>query len=1233
MTACIALGSWAQAPAGSLAGKLTDLHSRPLEGVTVFVRNRNTGLETRTTTARGGSFRFASLDPGEYTLEAQSSMLGEGSLRGILVVSGHEARILAAVALSPITLAKADPFRQSPAATHGAGNGAPATFTQINPSSQISVPVAVSPALAGTGVLPPAKFVPAPPTEIRHDIVALTGGSAIAELPQEALVKLPSTPFVVGSSTSIGSAVMEATLIRAVGLAAQTAIGLGSANSNLQRPDEASAQDHISMQSAEVDMLPLANRDWKSVVSPSLAVLPENVNGRTLAYTAQPPSEITVDGASTRLAFGGRSFGRSASSESLLGPGATDTVLRAVQFASGDEATLLRGMGTRSEVITRRGADGFHGRASFFTRQDLWGAQNPFTQWTRQSGPATSTTIPIFEALPYTPEDRSISWSFGAGAGIHRRFYWFAALDGSDRDDPGVSTVKHPDDFFAQPSNDQMQVLSARLGLNSADPISAGLLAYTPMLQTLDGLLGPAPRSSTQITGFGRTDWSFTPRSTFTLEGTNTVLDAPGSGLPGISEPYGSHSFGSSDLNEQWGLARWQQSLSTHLLAVTLGSFGRHDVRYPAETPSPYEQTLNINSWGRLPQIVVDSRYGFTIGNPARFGPGSYPDEHLYQGQEQIAWTRQSFEVKAGLDLRQNTDSTTLLRDETGTYDYSSVQNFASDALSFAAFGLNGQLNPLDQHNCDQTGKSWRDSSGTLHGLGYLPCYSWYKQTLGPANWWLRTTEWAGYVSARWHGPKQLLFSAGLRWERQQTPPPIGLLNNPALPLTQKLPSLGNEWEPRMGFAWGKPDSRWPVFHLGYGMYFGRTPNATLETALTQTGSPKGDLNFFLRPTDNLLSGGAPPFPYALAGEPGTDRKPGVVEMSASFRNGEAHQAVASIDETLPGHLHVDISGVASLTRRLPVASDDNLDLSVNPQTITYAIIDGNGSGPLKMPRITVPFFASWPSSNSQPGSAGRINPNYQQILLLESRANATYEAAVVRITRNSYRGLTFRAHYTFAHAADWNPNESTSVAAPSIFDPTNFREEYGASDLDVRQSASASLSYEPRWTTRDLAGRLANGWLVSSLGNFQSGLPYSMRTSGTLAKEFGASGEAIVALASGINGYGGDNRIYGVGRNTYRYPPAWKADLRIARHFNLGEMRKLELLAESFNLLNHRNVTELETVGYTIEAGTPSGGLPSLNFLTGLKSGQTEFGQPLNINATDFYRQRQFQFGVRFSF
>jgi len=469
-----------------------------------------------------------------------------------------------------------------------------------------------------------------------------------------------------------------------------------------------------------------------------------------------------------------------------------------------------------------------------------------------------------------------------------------------------------------------------------------------------------------------------------------------------------------------------------------------------------------------------------------------------------------------------------------------------------------------------------------------------------------------------------------MRWEREQLPPPISRLNNPDLPLTERLPSLGNEWGPRASLAWGSGESRWPVLRLGYGMYFGRTANVTLENALTQTGSLKGDLNFFMRPTDNLNGGGAPPFPYVLAGEPASVEKPGAAEFAPEFRNGEVHQGVVSVEQALPGHVRLEASAEASLGRRLPVTLDANIDPDANPQTITYAVVDGNNSGPIKARQITVPFFASWPSPT---GIAGRLNSNYQQVSEIFDRANSTYEAAMLRFTRYGRGGLSLNARYTYAHAMDWNPDESAQITGPSVFDPNDFRAEYGTSNLDVRHSASTSLIWEPKWKLHEWVGYVSNGWMMSAVGSYRSGLPFTMRAAGSLPQEFDTKGAVIVALAPGMNGYGGDNRVYGIGRNTYRYPATWKADLRLGKRFNLGKMRQLELLAESFNLFNHQNVTELETVGYSIESGSVNGSLPTLNYLTGLKTGQTEFGQPLNINATNFYRPRQMQFGMRIRF
>jgi hypothetical protein len=501
-------------------------------------------------------------------------------------------------------------------------------------------------------------------------------------------------------------------------------------------------------------------------------------------------------------------------------------------------------------------------------------------------------------------------------------------------------------------------------------------------------------------------------------------------------------------------------------------------------------------------------------------------------------------------------------------------------------------------------------------------------------------------MTAQWQVKKWAVVSAGMRWELEQLPPPMKLVDNSALPGTEKLPGLGSQWGPRVSLAVGG-GKRWPVLRVGYGMYFGRTSNATLMAAITQTGSVKGDLSFFVRPTDGLNSGtgtsAAPPFPNPLNGMPASVMVPGAVEYAANFRNSEIHQGVVSVEEKLPLGVQVTASAMVSLGRRLPVSIDTNYDTNVNPKTITYAVKDATGEGPIKASTITVPFYALWPSTDCNgalltlAGKCGRTNPSYQQITQIMSRANSTYEAAMVRIARYGTRGLSVTAHYTYAHAMDWNPNESTVVAGSDVLDPADFRAEYGTGNLDVRHSAAATVTFEPPWKARGAAKWVANGWKLAGVGQFHSGLPYTMRSSGSIPEEFDTYGNpTIVGIGPGMNGSGGDNRVYGVGRNTFRYPNTWKADARLTKEFKLGEMHALELMVESFNLFNHRNTTQIETTGYEIE-NSSTGSMPTLTYLTqgttGTAATLPAFGQPRNVNGTNFYRERQIQLGARFRF
>jgi len=1320
-------------PAGALSGKLTDLHSNPLSGVTVVLRNEATGAEASTTTENNGAYRFSGLEPGEYSLEAMSLQLGHGRLDEIVVSGGHEARVQTAMAFeqipaSPVLAAehREEPAKaeaqlktRTPAPDPAAMAARIAALTargiSTGPTPTLDTPLAAEPlktfdlsARDNQGSSKPV-FAPVRATPPSAEAISEPAGQTIARLGP-----LKSAPAAVGPAVVSDAlvneqvAAMQAVALRAMQAAATQALraGLKPVLAASQGSDPAAA---ATMSAAELQTLPVSGRHWQDFVldnAPTSTTLAGGQAEISLRAAGQQRAGTAVDGAGRSLAFG--STNSSAQGSQGVGPlgqgigepagmaqvgagghglASSETAIRAIETATGNmEASAARAAGGRMNVETQRGGDKLHGQGSFFDRQNNWGAKNPFSQWIKEIAPASVSlnSVPLFTSQSYTsasnpsytPPDHEIAWGIGAGSRIRRnKLFWFAALDGSRRNGPGLSTVKHPclgydgfgtctSGFFANPTGYEMQELAARLGLPSNNPEAVGRAKYSCMLETLAGalggsastcllgtplapLLGPSSRAATQWTGFARLDWQAAERHRFTLEGNGSNWNSPGGGLTRVSETYGNHSFGSTRASELWLLGRWEAFLTPNLLVVTQASFEHQVQEARPSTPSDFEKTfLAGNAWGQLPQIVADNRYGFTIGSPSRFGTGRYPDERSYHEQELVDWIRNKLMVRAGFDFNYSFDAVSLLRNQTGTYTYSNVENFVSDALVFERFGLSGELDPVNQRNCDQTGRVWLDPAHALRGVGNLPCYSYYSQTIGPTDWRLSTSDWAGYATAQWQAGKLLAASAGLRWEREQLPPPIARLANQGLPLTQRLPSLGNSWGPRVSLTVGSGENHWPLLRLGYGMYFGRTQNSALETALTETGSLKGDLSFFIRPLDGLNpptgTSSAPPFPYVLEGDPASVIKTGAVEFAPGFHNPEVYQGIASVEEKLPGHLEVTASAMASLGRRLPVSIDTNLPAPTLEQTITYTVKDATGVGPIKAAQITVPFYASWPAPA---GLAGRPDSDYQQITQIESRANSTYEAGVLRVARHSSRGLSFNAHYTYAHAADWNPNESAQVAGNDVLDPGDFSMEYGTSNLDRRHSAGVTTIFESPWKLHGLAGKFGNGWMVSGVGQFRSGLPYTMRTSGSLPQELlrtTKGTERIVALGPGMNGSGGDNRVYGkgsdgllynIGRNTYRYPATWKADMRLAKRFDLGNMRQLEVLAESFNLFNHQNVTELETTGYTIEPGSTEGALPTLNFLNGVKANTTAFGQPLNVNATNFYRERQFQFGLRLRF
>jgi len=1143
---------------GTLTGKLTDNRSVPLALAVVILRNQATGVAVRGITGENGSYHFANLGPGEYSLEAELPTHTKGSVEGILISAGHATRVQAALVMQLPTQPEVpeDPLHElDPVA---------AAVTSTIPSEELNaIPVV---------------------TRDWQAFAALTAGT---------------TPQNGGQ-------------------------GQGRGDGQIGSQPNADSYEPTGSELSGGDLV-----------------------GPTGFETA-----ASIDGISATPSFHSENGRQSRATESL-GPSAVQSMQARSGNAPADSASTPGGL---LNLITGRGSNGLHGQAFYLNRQSLWGAQNPFTQWIHQTAPVSGYNIAQYTPEPYTPPNSRQTLGIGIGRQIKRdKLYWFAAFDDLFDNDPAVATVRHPADFFKEPSFGELTVLAARLGLSTSDPIDEGAAAYSTGvvqgqhlagIEPLAGLLGPVPRTSNQGQLFGRVDWQISDRHHLSAEIQSSKENSPAGALSRSSETYGSHSFGNAQASFIWGQARWDSFLTANLLNIVSAQFGQSIQGETPQAPSTFETPFLSNSWGRVPQIVADSKYGFVLGKRASVAGTHNPDEQAFAAQEAVSWVHGAHLVKAGLSFDHIADSTDALANQTGTYSYADIFNFISDAATFEKFGLPPSPNApvLNQHNCDPSETVHQQQDGSYLGIGNVPCYAWYTQRIGPSNWHLSTNDLAAFATEQWQPAHNLTLSAGLRVETEQLPPTIPAVVNPDIPNTAKLPAANLTWGPRFGLAWSPfaaSTSKGTVIRLGAGLYFGRIDNAAILAALTQTGSFNGDLNSFIKPTDT----GAPPFPYVFSGDPQTVVAPGAVSFASNFHRQQVDQAIFSIEQNLPDHWMFSVSALLSLGRHLPISIDTNLKEPIDPatdkpQTITYNVVDTLGAGPIKSPTITVPFYTVRP------------NASYQQLSSIESRANSTYDAALIKLVRYGSHGLSLHAHYLYAHATDWNPNESGNVAVNDILDPANFALEYGTSNLDIRHSAGATVLYAAPWKLRDWAGYLANGWSVAAVGQFRSGLPFTMRTGGYIPSFYepllNGSYQLVEGAATSMNGSGGDNRIYGIGsgttilnigRNTYRYPATWTADTRLSKRFEFPHRRELELLAESFNLFNHQNVTLIETTGYTIQRGSTTGGKPTFNFMTGLTSKgaasptQVEFGKPLDVNATNFYRPREIQLGLRARF
>jgi hypothetical protein len=211
---------------------------------------------------------------------------------------------------------------------------------------------------------------------------------------------------------------------------------------------------------------------------------------------------------------------------------------------------------------------------------------------------------------------------------------------------------------------------------------------------------------------------------------------------------------------------------------------------------------------------------------------------------------------------------------------------------------------------------------------------------------------------------------------------------------------------------------------------------------------------------------------------------------------------------------------------------------------------------------------------------------------------------------------LTLLASYSFSKSLDWSSNLQEQV------NPYNYRQEYGVSAFDIKHDLVFSYNYElPFEKLFHTRSRLAEGWAISGITRFATGLPVTFASFGDNAlinvQNNGINGVSIdlpdvvpgnlqinhnprngqpyfdttlfSPNALGTQGNASRRSFYGPGMDNY--------DIALHKITTFTESKTLEIRFELFNAFNHAQFfgpnavngnIDSSTFGYVTQAASP---------------------------------------------
>ena len=811
-----------------------------------------------------------------------------------------------------------------------------------------------------------------------------------------------------------------------------------------------------------------------------------------------------------------------------------DAIREFEMLTSTYDASFGRNPGAQVNVILKSGSNDFHGSAFEFHRNAALDARNFFA-------PASE------------PDPKYIRNQFGGSFGgpiKHDRTFFFADYEGS-RSREGITRVTNVPTALERNGNFSQTILG-----KPTNPFTGGMpfdndtipdFFINPIGRAIAALF-PLPNRNVPFANFVsspilrddndsfdvRVDHNLTDRAQLTFRYSFGDRD--------LFEPFTGPNFSAVPGFGDTVKRRSQNGMGALTLVLTPNLVNESRVAFSRVASSVTQEASVLNSEVGLPTISPRERdLGLSFITITGFSPlgdeGNNPQHgvtNVYQFINNSSYVHGNHLVKFGADVRFTQQNAFRDVESRGRLQFSPFLTLTNNALADLLLGF--------------------------------PLVTSVARVDNPQQ--IRTHSFNFFANDSYRITPRLTLNGGLRYEYNSPPVDAEDRANIYDVATRSLVRVGangvprsgfeadkNNFAPRVGFAWSVGEGT--VLRGGYGVYYDQSPLAPAEALYFN--SPFFDNNVFfpLQVLPLTVNNPFPSFfPFALPDS--------ALAIQRDLRTGYMQHWNFNIERQLGERNVVEVAYVGSKGTKLLTARDIN-----QPQ-----------------PSLLPPGLPFVP----------RPNPQFDDIDLLESRANSNYHALQARFQRRMTRGFSTLASYTWSKSLDDASNFFTSAGDPNFPQNSyNVAAERGRSNFDVAHRLSVSYSYALpfRKGGDDLAAKFVNGWETFGILTLQSGRPFTV----ALLSEIDNSGTGRSILGFGNNdrpnlignpeltdptpdrwfntsafAFSAPGTFGNAGRNILDGPGYQSFNAALVKNTAFSERVNLQFRAEAFNFFNHPN-------------------------------------------------------------